>query len=116
MRPLVLVIPLSLLTACATTQAADENTPEQYICANAETRVEKGGQEACEIFYAGYRTGDDPCNGATKLECVKMLQSLEIAGFSPKIERVCTDAEIAAYRAATGTGLNDAALRAADCP
>lgn len=78
----LLIAPLLLtLAACAGQQ---ETTPEQYICADPETRAEKGGQAACEAFYAAYRSPDDPCKGANTLECVKVLQGLESAGFTPK--------------------------------
>ena len=111
MRVLAAAVVL-LAAGCATQQEA---TPEQYICADPENRAEKGGQQACEAFYLRYRIGGkDPCAGLTTLECVRTIEGLESAGFGPRtVSTLCTDEEIAAYRAETGSGLNDASLRAA---
>lgn len=112
-----------LLSACAVQQthtAPAGGTPEQFACADPENRIEKGGWDKCTAFYSGYRSAqNDPCDSMNTFDCTKHLLGLESAGFTPAPNRVgqlCTDEEIAAYRAETGTQLNDAALRGPNCP
>ncbi|MGF1629153.1 MAG: hypothetical protein ACFCUT_06750 [Kiloniellaceae bacterium] len=75
---------LLLAIGACTSPQQDQATAEQYICSDPPTRSAKGGQVACESFYAAYRAPEDPCAGAgSTLECVKLLRGLEMAGFSP---------------------------------